>query len=86
MIDPMDTMVMMKEKLETNVFLPEPLYNKMPMTLFIMGAIILASAFYFREFYSWAILYFACGMASCMYGAGLFMYRKGVQKPSKNSE
>ncbi len=86
MIDPMDTMVMMKGKLETEVSLPEPLYKNLPMMLFIIGAIILACAFYLGQNYSWAILYFAGGMVSCMYGFGLFMYRKGVRKPSTNSE
>ena len=74
------------KKLETKVFLPEPFYKKLPMTLIIMGAIILASAFLFREFYFWGNLYFACGMVSCLYGVGLYRYRKGVQKPSMKSE
>ena len=86
MTDPMATIVMMKEKLETEVPLPEPLDKKMPMMLFIMGAFLLANAFYFRGFNFWPILYFACGMVSCLYGVGLYRYRKGVQKPSMKSE
>lgn len=79
---------MMKEKLETKVFLPEPFYENMPMILFIIGAILLACAFYFfsSPFYWWAILYFASGMVSCMFGVGLFVYRKCARKPLKNSD
>ena len=85
MINPMDTIVVMKEKLETEVPLPEPLYQNWPMMLLIIGAIFLTCAFYlnyFLQYYWWALLAFGGGTVSCMYGAGLFMYRKGVRKPS----
>jgi len=87
MTDPMATMVVMKEKLETKVFLPEPVYRKIPMVLFIMGAMLLAFAvyFYFGEFYSWASLYFGSGLVSCMFGVGLFMHRKRARRSSQNS-
>jgi hypothetical protein len=86
MTDPMGTMVMVKDKLETRVFLPAPVYQKIPITLFVIGTVILAGAFYFRNFHSWSVLYFSCGMVSCMYGTGLYMYRKGMRTPSNESE
>ncbi|MGI9344254.1 MAG: hypothetical protein ACR2QV_15585 [Gammaproteobacteria bacterium] len=78
MTDPMSTMIVMKEKLERKVFLPKPLYEMMPMMLLIIGAILIACAFYFYSspFFSWAILYFASGMVSCMFGVSLFVHRK----------
>lgn len=88
MTDPMSTMVVMKETLEKKVFLPEPLYQNMPAILLIVGAILLACGFYFLRspFFSWAILYFATGMASCMFGVGLFVHRKSTRKSLKNSD
>lgn len=88
MTDPMSTMVIMKEKLERKVFLPEPLYKNMPMMLFVIGVILLACAFYFflSPFFSWAILYFASGMVSCMFGVGLFVHRKTVRKSLQDSD
>ncbi|MFW2406019.1 MAG: hypothetical protein ACN4GT_14705, partial [Gammaproteobacteria bacterium] len=79
----MSTMVVMREKLETKVFLPEPVYKNMPMILFVIGVILLACAIYFfsSPFFLWAILYFASGMISCMFGVGLFVYRRSVRKP-----
>ena len=82
MTDPMATMVVMKEKLETKVFLPKPIYEKLPMTLIVIGVILLGCSFYFffSPFLSWALLYFASGMVSCMFGVGLLIRRKRARQ------
>ncbi len=58
------------------MWLPAPLYESLPYTYLLIGALFIFGTMYIGVSAPGATLYFACGLISTVYGAVVFVLRQ----------
>ena len=62
------------------MWLPTPIYERIPQFYFLVGLLFIANALYISFEFTVSFYYIAFGLASCSYGAGLFVRRLNHRK------
>ena len=58
------------------MWLPAPLYESLPYTYILIGALFISGTIYIGASAPGATLYFACGLISVVYGVVVFVLRQ----------
>lgn len=69
------------------MWLPEKLYERLPVIWLVAGVAFLAAAFYMTFAYKWSIWYFGAGVSCLVWGATLYLVRsrRGRKSPGDDS-
>ena len=75
------------------MWLPTPIYERIPQFWFLLGLLFMASGLYLGFEFALSFWYIAAGFASCAVGAGIFVQRisnrqvpQGVQHTDSPAE
>ena len=62
------------------MWLPQKLYQRLPIVWLIAGVAFLAAAFYMTFSYEWSIWYFGAGVSCLVWSATLYLVRSRRHK------
>ena len=57
------------------MWLPAPIYNRLPQFWLVAGVLFMVSAIYFGFGYRWSIYYFGVGVVACVWSVGILVAR-----------
>lgn len=68
------------------MWLPQKLYQRLPVIWLIAGLAFIAAAFYMTFAYEWSLWYFGAGVSCLVWSATLFMVRSRRHKEAAAEE
>ena len=68
------------------MWLPQNLYERLPVIWLVAGVAFLAAAFYMTLAYKWSIWYFGAGVSCVVWSGVLFMVRSRRNKEASADE
>ena len=68
------------------MWLPQKLYQRLPVIWLIAGVAFIAAAFYMTFGYKWSLWYFGAGISCLVWSATLFMVRARRHKEAAADE
>ena len=68
------------------MWLPQKLYERLPLIWLIAGVAFIAAAFYMTFSYEWSLWYFGAGVSCLVWSATLYMVRSRRHKEAAANE
>lgn len=68
------------------MWLPTPVYERIPQFFFLLGLLFIANGLYLGFDFAISFAYFAVGVLSSAYGCGVFLVRKASRSKAIDAE